>query len=453
MKKILFFIFLISSFVQAQHTINGTMAPTIKSDWVILYKIEGSSQKYIKDSKIKIDTVIINGKKQAIGTFNFTLPKDAEIGSYRITYKLKDEGFLDFIFNNEDLNFGFHPDYPNQSVTFSISKENIIYKNYLDKVTIAQQQLDSIQVSALKNPKANLKTAYKTAYNNINTIQNNFITAAKGMYVLPFIKASARNNPSEILTDPQEYMSNLIDTYFDKIDFNNKTLLNSSFLINRITDYVFYLNYSNDVKTQQELFKKSVDKVISKIENNTFKKGVIEFLINQFESSMNLEMIDYLFDNYYNKLPASLQSKKFKDSKKSLYAAEVGRIAPDFSWAENGKNYKLSTLNDSDKYVLVFWSTTCSHCLNEIPKLYDYLKENKDVKVVAFALEDDKFGWTNYIKSLPKWHNVLGLGRWENKISRTYNIIATPSFFILDKNKKIIAKPDSLEDVKAFLNK
>ena len=75
MKKLLVLIFFISSLVQAQYTINGTMSPTLKSDWVILYKIEGAKQIFIKSSKIKIDTVTTKGKKQTVGAFNFTLPK------------------------------------------------------------------------------------------------------------------------------------------------------------------------------------------------------------------------------------------------------------------------------------------------------------------------------------------------------------------------------------------
>ena len=133
MKKILAFIFLISSFAQAQYTVNGTMYPTLKSDWVILYKIEGATQKFVQNSKIAIDTVTIQGKKQAIGKFSFTLPTNTKPGSYRVTYKLEEAGFVDFIFNKEDVSFSFNPNYGNQTVFFTASKENILYKSYLDK--------------------------------------------------------------------------------------------------------------------------------------------------------------------------------------------------------------------------------------------------------------------------------------------------------------------------------
>ncbi|WP_282070882.1 TlpA family protein disulfide reductase [Polaribacter atrinae] len=450
MKNILAFLFLISSFAHAQYTINGTMSPTVDTDWVILYKIEGATQKFIQNSKIKTSSVDIQGKKQPLGSFSFTLPENTKVGSYRITYKLEGAGFVDFVFNKEDVSFGFHPNYANQTVTFTTSKENMLYKSYLDKISPAQQTLDSIQVAALQNQNLNLKNKYKEALKIVNAIQKEYLEASNGMYVQPFIKASLRNNLPEIIETPEKYMSNMIGTFFDPIDFNNKTLLNSSFITDRITDYVFYINYSQDVETQQKLFKESVDKVFSKIDNISYKKEIIEFLINQFETDMNLELIDYLFDNYYSKLPINVQDNSFKEEKQALFAAEVGRIAPDFSWKENGKQFMLSKLNDAENYLLIFWSTTCSHCITEVPQVHTFLKENDKVKVIAFSLEEDAYGWNSFKKTLPNWHHVLGLNKWQNKTARTYNIVSTPSYFILDANKKIIAKPEHLKDVKLF---
>jgi hypothetical protein len=80
------------------------------------------------------------------------------------------------------------------------------------------------------------------------------------------------------------------------------------------------------------------------------------------------------------------------------------------------------------------------------------MENKKNVKVIAFALEDDAFVWESYSKAnLYGWHNVLGLNKWQNKVAKIYQIFSTPSYFILDKNKKIIAKPNEISDVKAFL--
>ncbi|MDG1245775.1 MAG: thioredoxin family protein [Polaribacter sp.] len=246
-------------------------------------------------------------------------------------------------------------------------------------------------------------------------------------------------------------MSNITTTFFDNIDFSNTTLINSTFLTNRILDYVFYINYSDDQTQQNNLFKKSIDVVLSKIKDPRYKKDIILFLIAQFETISHLESIDYLLENKYKQLPKSIQDQKFITQKKKLFAAEIGRIAPDFSWIENGEKLQLSTLKSAENYVLIFWSTECSHCLTEIPQLYAHLQGNKSLKLVAFAMEKDDARWKEMKNDLPNWHHVLGLKKWENEIARTYNINAIPNYFVLDKNKKIIGKPVLLKDLKVFL--
>ena len=255
MKKILALLFFVTSIVNAQYTITGTITPSLESDWVILYKIEGARQISVANTKINIDTLTIDGKKQAIGSFTFTLPKNAASGSYRATYRLKGAGFVDFIFNKEDVSFVFNPDYPDQTIVFSKSKENKIYKEYLETIAKQQQKLDSLQITALRNKNLDLSKEYKSTLNTINTIQNKYLKATKDLYVNSFIKATLRANPLEIKKSPKEYMSNMTATFFDNMDFSDKALINSSFLIDRITDHVFYFNYSEDKSTQQYLFK------------------------------------------------------------------------------------------------------------------------------------------------------------------------------------------------------
>ena len=453
-KKILPILLFIYSFTYGQHTIKGTISPNIDTDWLILYKIEGTKQVFVNNTTIKKDSILIGGKKEAVGSFEVKLPTSAKRGTYRATYRLEGASFIDFIYNKENVSFIYNPDFPQESVAFTASSENIIYKQYLNEITAAQQQLDSIQVEVLKDPNLNLKVTYKEAFQKVDAIQNKYEDLVKDKYVAPFVNASARTNPSEILTSVNDYLANIKGTFFDKLDFSNKTLINSSFLTNRILDYLFYINYSDDIQQQQILYKNAIETVLSKIKSKPYQRDIIQFIIEQFESSKNLEIIDYLFENHYNKLPIELQNIKFKTEKQALFATEVGRIAPNFSWTENGRNLKLSTLNDAETYILVFWSTSCSHCLREIPELHTYMKTKSNMKVIAFALENEAFVWETYKKNnLPSWHNVLGLKKWQNETAQTYQVYSTPTYLVLDKNKKIIAKPNAINDVKAFLEK
>ena len=453
MKKIILLILFISSFAQAQFSINGTLTHGLDTDWVVLYRIEGSKQKFVQNTTMTKDTLFIEGKMQTIGTFNFELPATAQASSYRISYRTRETSFVDFIFNKENVSFTFHPDYPEQSILFSESKENTTYKNYLKDIFAQQQKLDSLQVTAIRNPKLDLKKSYKAALLKINSAQQAYLESTQKLYIYPFVKASFRVNPPELKTNVKEYMSAILDTFFEPIDFSNQALVNSSFLLDRVTDYIFYLNYSEDATTQQILYKSAVETVFTKIENAIFKKNVIEFLIEKFEENNNLRMIDFLFENYYDALPTSLQNAKFKSEKVKLLATAIGRIAPDFSWKEHGKDFQLSNLNDAKNYVLVFWSTECSHCLKEIPELHAFLKDKKNLKVIAFAMETTDLAWSSMKASLPNWHHVLGLNKWRNTVARSYNINATPNYFILDADKRIIAKPIPLEELKHLIRK
>lgn len=449
-----FFILLfISSLTYSQFSIEGTLVPDVESDWVILYKIEGAKKNYLQNTKIVKDTLLVDGKKQPVGKFVFTLPETTKPGVYRIIYRTKGVGFADFIFNKENVSFALNPDYPEQTISFSESDENILYQNYLIEISTAQQQLDSIQISAIRNPSLDQKQAYKEALTSVKNIQNAYVVASERKYVKPFIIATSRVNPEHVKTSGQEYMETMTTKFFDNMDFTNKTLLNSSFLIDRIQDYIFYVNISNDEEIQQNLYKNSIDTSLSKINNLNLKVSVIEFLIGQFAERKNINIVDYLFESHYSILPDAIQNQNFKKEQLQDLLVEIGRKAPDFSWEDKGKQFTLSNLNDAENYVLVFWSTGCSHCLNEIPKLHAFLKDKSKIKVVAFSLEKNDFQWKKMKETLPSWHHVLGLNKWENKMARTYNINSTPSYFILDKNKNIIAKPDHLKDVKDYVNK
>ena len=150
MKKYCLLLLLCSTFSFAQFSINGTLTKVLESDWIVLYKIESTQQVFVANTTIKRDSLLTNGKKVAIGTFSFNLPATAKSGTYRVKYRMKGAGFLDFIFNKENINFTFHPDYPEATVLFSDSKENILYSAYLKAFSLKQQKLDSIQIAVLR---------------------------------------------------------------------------------------------------------------------------------------------------------------------------------------------------------------------------------------------------------------------------------------------------------------
>ena len=457
MKKILALLVFITSVAQAQFTIRGTMTPPEKSDWVILYKIEGAKQKFISNSTIKKETVNIGGQPQTIGRFELQLPETAKKGAYRVTYRDRGAGFVDFLFNKENVEFVFNPEYPDQSIVFTKSLENKVYREYLEALTLSQSKIDGIQVNYLKHKDKKYKKDFKTATAALEDVQDIYETKSKGMLANAFIKSSKSGSSSEIAENAQDYLNAVVGNFFTNVDFNSNDLYNSSFLIDKITDYVFLLNTSEDQELQQKLYKESINKVMTNVgSNDKLKKSVSEFLIERFTNARNSGVVDMVFKDYYSKLPIAMQDGKFKAEKLALLRASVGRTAPDFSWKEKNKNVSLSSLNDGETYLLIFWSTGCSHCLEEVPQLYKYMVSQPTTSVIAFGIEHDELDWNEYVKKLYGWHNVMGThpdNKWDNETVRTYQLVATPSYFILDKNKKIIAMPNNFKDIKDYFNK
>ena len=439
MKKLILLLTLVSFSLQAQFKVNGEMKPSGKYNWVILYKIEGARQVFVKSGKI------------ANGKFSFDLPANTKPGAYRVNYKTEGSGFADFLFNKENVAFTFNPDKAEETIRFSKSTENKLYQEYIKTVSSEQYKTDSLQIAYLKNPQVKTASLYKTQLAKIAGLQKQYLLKSNGKMVYHFIKATNRYNNPVIAKDPQEYLKNINDHFFDTIDFDNKTLYNSTFLVDRITDYVFYMNYSEDPKKQRELYDNAVKRVLNKAKNQTFKKDITEFLITQFVNANNVDFADYLLNSFYKKLPTSTQSNEFTVNYLERTAVTVGRIAPEITWNTNGKNFKLSTINEANNYVLVFWSTGCGHCLREIPQLYTATKGIKNSKIIAFGMEDNNKEWNKHVQKYPNWHHIIGLKKWENPIARTYQIYSTPTYIVLDKNKKIIAKPETLDELQKII--
>ena len=73
--------------------------------------------------------------------------------------------------------------------------------------------------------------------------------------------------------------------------------------------------------------------------------------------------------------------------------------------------------------------------------MYEFVKGNEDVKVIAIGLEDEPSQWQREIAKYPEFDHILGLGKWQNEIGRSYNVTSTPTYFVLNGDKKILAKP------------
>ena len=444
LKKIALLFILFPSLIWAQNAvIKGTMS-SINPDHesAVVYQLNGAKQLYVNHGNIKE------------GKFSVEMPNSAKPGMYRLMYDFEKNGYVNFIYNKNNVEFSFNPDSPSRTTKFINSEENDLYNTYILESEKYIRKLDSLQLNYFsitdEVAKTNIQKEYIKDYTVYTSLQSVVEKKTEGKLANSFIKAMQKYYSKNLIETPQEYLNSTVNHYFDFIDFKDENLINSTYLSERVIEYVFYLNASEDIEVQQKLYKKSINEVMPFIENNNLKNDILTAVLYTFAKEENTTLIDFILKEYYQKLPKEIQNKEMVDDVLNKVRLAIGKIAPDFSWVESGVTKSLSKINEADTYILVFWSSTCSHCLKEVPQLYEYTKDKEKVRVLAFALEDDKEGFDEHTLKFEKWTNILGLGKWENETARLYEINATPFYFVLDKNKKILAKPEFFEDVKAY---
>ncbi|WP_308991597.1 TlpA disulfide reductase family protein [Mariniflexile litorale] len=434
--KIVALLILLPQILLAQHTIKGVFSPANDYKVVLLYKVTPTVSEYITNAEIQKD-----------GSFQFQLDTSAKTGIYRIVYAVPQEDFnFDVIYNGkEDIALTFNTE---TGILFKSSTENKLLSSYTSSMSAITQSINNYFREGRKDTLA-LRAIFKTQ----RETQIRYEKQAENTIALHFIKANKPYIPKKY-EDVKTYVKNLKNRYFDNIDFNNKTLQSSSFLQERMLNYVFGI--STEGKDEITNYKNNIDVFYSAIK--TIPASIKRILLVDLWQEMvdlRLEPVaNHISKNYLLNIANLLKDKELVDTLTRYSNLSIGHKAPDFPILIESNNKKeiirLSELNNAEKYIIVFWSSTCSHCLEEIPQLHTFVKSRikSKLKVIAIGLEDDNKAWKEKIKNYPEFLHVLGLGKWDNKIGNDYDVTATPAYFVLDKNKNIIEKPDSFEALK-----
>jgi thiol-disulfide isomerase/thioredoxin len=124
----------------------------------------------------------------------------------------------------------------------------------------------------------------------------------------------------------------------------------------------------------------------------------------------------------------------------------LGRTAPELIMKDHDGNFH-SLHQQKHKYtLLIFWSPTCGHCKVMIPslyKMYEHYRDKYDIGAYAVLSEPDEETrpkWLEFIENYKlQWINVDG-GEANIDWHEVYDVITTPQIFLLDQDKKILAK-------------
>jgi thiol-disulfide isomerase/thioredoxin len=246
------------------------------------------------------------------------------------------------------------------------------------------------------------------------------------------------------------------DHFFDNIDLTDDRLIRTPILQARLEAF-----FTNVVIQSADSINREIDKIIRKCESNPkMFQFIAVYLFNHFRESEIMghdAVLVKLADDIYLSGKADWISNDFKNDLQRqvelLRHNLIGLKAKDLIMNSYKGIYVSLYDIEKDFTILYFWEPNCGFCKEYTPKLRDYYQRAKDEDVEVFAVctISNKEEWSKYIED----NKLTWINGWDpdrsTRFDYYYNVQSTPMIYILDRNKKIIAKKISIDDVPSFL--
>ena len=389
--------------------------------------VEGIYMLVTPDKKIELEFMMDSDQKFAIQVTN---PTDKIV-----------------TINNSALNQDFNA----FNSFFKTKMEGIkaLEKNLADKKT---QQDSAIVIQDLKKIQS-----------EINLYKNNYIQANPENTLALLFRMSQpidnfSNKPAEEkLATKTDSIAYLKKHFFDGINFKDNRLLRNPFLENRITTY-----FNSFVPVTPEAVTTEINQILNQTDlpnGDVFKYLSLHFI--DLYAEPKIMGMDRVFINIYNTYFKNKEYPWLQLKQKEFFKFKVASIKDNLV-GDKGRNLFMLTQDQKriDLYdikakytVLAFWDPTCGHCATEIPKMHQlYETEWKQKGVVVFAINNntnEMVKWKEFIEKekLSDWTNVypapVVTGNYTKEdvdFQTLYNVRQTPVIYLLDQDKKIIAK-------------
>mgnify|MGYP003641292272 FL=1 len=285
--------------------------------------------------------------------------------------------------------------------------------------------------------------------NHSGTLTSNFIKALS----VPQVPEPPKNEDGSI--DSSFSFRYYKNHFFDDLDFTDQRLLRTSVYHEKIMTYLNKLTYQIP-----DSIIKSVDVVLKNaIKNDELFKYTLNNLTSKYERSeqMGIDAVFvHLAKNYYMKGMADEwfskeQLKKLSERANALEPLLIGKKAPNIVVKDTAQKKFLQLYEVESPFTIVYiWSPDCGHCkisTPELKKVYDEYK-SKGVEVFGVNNEFENKDWIKFInKHQLDWINGSDGGDYRSNFRTLYDVYSTPQTYVLDKDKKIIAKKIPIESL------
>lgn len=358
------------------------------------------------------------------------------------------------------------------------STENDIFKSYSKSINDLGMQLKTIENNYKTATNAKDSARFKELYINkdkeVKAVRTNLIkTYPKSMtgFFLnvmqrPEVPAIPMVNGKADSLYPFYYVKN---HFWDNVIFNDNRLIRTPFFEDKLDEYFKnYVSREPDSIIEELQYMLTVAKTGKEIYPFLLFKFTNKYISPEFMGQEKVFL--HLFQNFFAKgdtvLLNEASKKSITERAYSMMANQLGLAAPSLV-VNTPDDKKISLYDQKAPYTfLAFWDPTCSHCKVEIPRLDSFYKASwKNLKVKVFSVNinfKELAAWKNFISDhhLEDWTHAYQTEEDLNKeikaglpttIRQQYDVFKTPTFYLLDANKKIIAKNLSLEQFNDFL--
>jgi Domain of unknown function (DUF5106)/AhpC/TSA family len=359
------------------------------------------------------------------------------------------------------------------SIEFTGSPENKAFLEYTAFMSSHGKELNNLQASfsnaKTKNDSAVIKGQIKKVNEDVKNerddIQNKMPNSLLAILlralkdpVVPPIPTLANGRPDS--TFAYRYYK---EHYWDNISFTDDRLIRTPIFEPKLDRY-----YKDLVSPEPDSINREIDHMLlfSRTNKDMFKYLLVYFtqkyinpeymgqdavFIHIFEKYINTGQADFFTDKY----------RKFVDDRAySIMANLIGQPAANLEMTDSSGKIRSLYEIPANFTVVCFWDPTCSHCKESIPKLdsiYQAKWKYQGVQVYAVMVDGGQDNWRNFIRThnLGDWTNVyqttaqhdatVAAGRPDYR--QLYDVYQTPVLYLLDKEKRIVAKKLTYQQV------
>ena len=355
------------------------------------------------------------------------------------------------------------------------SKENVLFQQYQKFIFSKGPQLQAEQM-AYNNSKTKADSIlHENKYQQYNKELNQYRENTIKQYPTSMLAVlfKSMKEPVVLITHPitkQDSINNYAfykKHYWDGITFMDERIIRTPFFLPKVERY-----FRDVLVPASDTIIKEADYLLLLARTNA---EMFKFLLNWltdeyiYPKYMGQDAVFvHLFEKYHSKgISNWLNDKQITAISNRAYMVMsnlIGEKAADLEMVDSSGNPSPLYAVKAAYTVICFWDPTCGHCRDEVPKLdsiYQAKWKQEGVKIYGVLSENEKTKWLAFIKEhhLYDWINVYQTEETKKEIAdsqrpgykQLYDITQTPTLYLLDKDKRIIAKKLTIQQMDDLL--